>query len=131
MTTSITASMLYNLVQCPHRLSLDLHEDPDVAAKEQIKGLFNPDMAVDLYYDVVLPYSEWPTNDHSIKTLASYLGFKWRDASPSGAESIEWYHRWIETADPEIRQRILAYNQDDCIATRVLLDGIRTLGGLS
>ena len=28
MGTSITASMLYNLVQCPHRLSLDLHEDP-------------------------------------------------------------------------------------------------------
>ncbi len=24
----ITASMLYNLIQCPHRLSLDLHEDP-------------------------------------------------------------------------------------------------------
>jgi len=24
----ITASMLYNLVQCPHRLNLDLHEDP-------------------------------------------------------------------------------------------------------
>jgi predicted RecB family nuclease len=24
----ITASMLYNLIQCPHRLNLDLHEDP-------------------------------------------------------------------------------------------------------
>ncbi|MGD0232004.1 MAG: PD-(D/E)XK nuclease family protein, partial [Syntrophorhabdales bacterium] len=28
MSASITASMLYNLIQCPHRLSLDLHEDP-------------------------------------------------------------------------------------------------------
>lgn len=28
MTRPITASMLYNLVQCPHRLFLDLHEDP-------------------------------------------------------------------------------------------------------
>ncbi|MFC2008259.1 hypothetical protein ACFLT0_01025 [Chloroflexota bacterium] len=28
MSTLITASMLYNLVQCPHRLNLDLHQDP-------------------------------------------------------------------------------------------------------
>ena len=28
MSTSINASMLYNLVRCPHRLTLDLHEDP-------------------------------------------------------------------------------------------------------
>jgi len=100
---------------------------PDVATEEQIEAMFDPETAVDLYYDVVVPHSEWPTNDHSIKTLASYLGFKWRDTSPSGAESIEWYHRWIETAAPEIRQRILEYNEDDCIATRVLLGGIRTL----
>ena len=28
MNRPITASMLYNLAQCPHRLFLDLHEDP-------------------------------------------------------------------------------------------------------
>jgi len=28
MNTLITASMLYNLVQCPHRLNLDLYQDP-------------------------------------------------------------------------------------------------------
>jgi predicted RecB family nuclease len=100
---------------------------PDVATKEQIEAMFDPDTAADLYYDVVSPRSEWPTNDHSIKTLASYLGFKWRDSSPSGAESIEWYHRWIETSDPQIQRRILTYNEDDCLATRVLLDGIRNL----
>ena len=61
------------------------------------------------------------------QTLAKYLGFDWRDASPSGAESIEWYHRWVETADPVIKQRILDYNEDDCKATRVLLDGIRNI----
>jgi len=35
--------------------------------------------------------------------------------------SVEWYHRWIETGDPLILQRILDYNQDDCVATRVRL----------
>lgn len=100
---------------------------PDVVTAEEIEGLFSPEQAVDLYYDVVRPKTEWPTRDYSIKTLATYLGFSWRDTDPSGASSIEWYHRWVEKRDDSIRQRILDYNEDDCIATRVLLDGIRNL----
>jgi len=100
---------------------------PDVAAEKQIRDLFNPKSAVDLYYSVVVPCTEWPTSDHSIKTLAAYLGFAWRDETPSGADSIEWYHRWVETQDDAVRIRILEYNEDDCMATRVVLDGIRTL----
>jgi len=73
---------------------------------------------------VVKKKTEWLTNDYSIKTLVSYLGFHWRDESPSGAESIEWYHLWVETGDVNIEIRILKYNEDDCIATRVLLEGI-------
>jgi predicted RecB family nuclease len=97
---------------------------PDVMSEDDIVKMFNPEYAVDLYLDVVKKKTEWPTNDYSIKTLASYLGFYWRDESPSGAESIEWYHRWVETGDVNIKKRILKYNEDDCIATRVLLDGI-------
>jgi predicted RecB family nuclease len=100
---------------------------PDVCTSDEIEALFNPATAVDLYNDVVTKATEWPTRDHSIKTLASHLGFRWRDPNPSGAASIEWYHRWIETMDSTVKQRILDYNEDDCKATRVLLDGIRAL----
>ena len=100
---------------------------PKVVSAEEIEELFSPEQSIDLYYDVVKPKTEWPTRDYSIKTLATYLGFSWRDTDPSGASSIEWYHRWVETGDDSIRQRILQYNEDDCIATRVLLDGIRSL----
>ena len=41
-------------------------------------------------------------------------------SDPSGASSIEWFHQWMDTGDESIRQRILAYNEDDCRATRVL-----------
>ena len=98
---------------------------PDVCSAEDIEELFDPAHAIDLYYDVVLKATEWPTWDFSIKTLAKYLGFAWRDTHPSGAASIEWFDRWINTGDRAIRQRILDYNEDDCRATRVLLDGIR------
>ncbi len=100
---------------------------PDVCSVDDIEAIFSPKRAIDLYFDVVLKATEWPTRDYSLKTLAKYLGFLWRDTHPSGAASIEWFHRWVESADPTIKQRILDYNEDDCIATRVLLDGIRRL----
>ncbi len=100
---------------------------PHVCSEADLEALFDPVHAVDLYYDVVLKATEWPTRDFSIKTLAKYLGFNWRDSHPSGAASIEWFDRWVTTHDPAIRQRILDYNEDDCRATRVLLDGIRAM----
>lgn len=102
---------------------------PSVCSAEDVEALFDPALAIDLYSDVVMKATEWPTHDFSIKTLATYLGFSWRDTHPSGAASIEWFHRWIENRDPQVRQRILDYNEDDCRATRVLLDGVRAMAG--
>jgi predicted RecB family nuclease len=99
---------------------------PDICTPEDVERLFEPPRAVDLY-GVVLRATEWPTRDHSIKTLAKYFGFTWRDSHPSGAASIEWFDCWCRERHPDIRQRILNYNEDDCRATRVLLDGIRSL----
>jgi predicted RecB family nuclease len=82
------------------------------------------------YGDVVIKATEWPTLDYSIKTLARHLGFAWRDIHPSGAASVEWFDRWCRDQDPAVKQRILDYNEDDCRATRVLLDGIRGLSAL-
>jgi predicted RecB family nuclease len=105
---------------------------PDVCTADEIERLFDPPRAVDLYFDVVHKATEWPTRDYGLKTLAAYLGFDWRDKHPSGAASIEWFDSWVRDRDPAVRQRILDYNEDDCRATRVLLDGIRALaaGGL-
>lgn len=100
---------------------------PDVCSAQDIETLFDPKRAIDLYNDVVTKATEWPTHDHSIKTLAKYLGFAWRDSNPSGAASIEWFDRWVRERDPAVKARILDYNEDDCKATRVLLDGIRAL----
>jgi len=85
------------------------------------------DAALDLYFDIVRSKTEWPTHDYSIKTLTTFLKFKWRDKEPSGAASIECYHRWVETEDQDIRQRILEYNEYDCIAMRVLLGAVQDL----
>jgi predicted RecB family nuclease len=69
---------------------------PEVCSADVIERLFDPSRAVDLYNDVVIKATEWPTHDHSIKILAKYLGFTWRDTHPSGAASIEWFDRWVK-----------------------------------
>jgi predicted RecB family nuclease len=80
---------------------------PDVCDAEDIERLFDPARSVDLYGDVAIRATEWPTRDHSIKTLAKYLGFNWRDTHPSGAASIEWFDRWCRERDPEVKQRYI------------------------
>jgi predicted RecB family nuclease len=65
--------------------------------------------------------------DFSVKSLATFCGFKWRDTDPSGASSIEWFDRWAKTGDPARKQRLLEYNEDDCRAMRVLLDAMKQL----
>lgn len=100
---------------------------PDVCTAAEIEALFDPTTAIDLLYDVVTKATEWPTYDRSIKTLARFLGFRWRDTHPSGAASIQWFDEWVRLRDPAMKQRILDYNEDDCVATRVVLDGILDL----
>jgi predicted RecB family nuclease len=100
---------------------------PAVCSVADVEALFASPLMIDLYFDVIKRATEWPLYNQSIKTIAKYLGFHWRDTSPSGAASIEWYNRWIESGEPAIRQRILDYNEDDCLATGVVVDGIRAL----
>lgn len=97
-----------------------------MCSEEAVEALFAPPLAVDLYADVKRA-TEWPTRDFSIKTLATFLGFAWRDADPSGAASIEWFDSWLRKREADMRERILAYNEDDCRAIAVLLDGVRQL----
>ena len=99
---------------------------PDVCSAEDVELLFSPGRSFDLYYEAVCK-SEWPTLDWSIKSLAKFLKFSWRDVDPSGAASIEWFDQWVKTQDPKVKQRILDYNEDDCRAMRVLLDGMRSM----
>ena len=100
---------------------------PQVIEENDLEALFAHPQTIDLYLAVVKPHTEWPTHDYSIKTLAKYCGFNWRDPDPSGAASIEWYHRWIESGDLLVRSRILAYNEDDCKAMRIVLDRTKKL----
>ncbi|MCT0253373.1 TM0106 family RecB-like putative nuclease [Synechocystis sp. CS-94] len=71
-----------------------------------------------------------PVESYSLKSLANWLGFQWRDAQASGDQSVCWYDNWLTTGDRQFLELILRYNEDDCRATWVLKDWLTEfLGG--
>ncbi len=94
---------------------------PDVISMENVEKFFENPNVIDLY-QIIQSKTDWPLGSYSLKALATYLGFKWRDETPSGALSIQWFNEYIESNDKNILKRILEYNEDDCKATMVLKD---------
>lgn len=97
---------------------------PDVVTQEELEAFFASPNTVDLYTNVILKHTDWPLSSYSVKEIATYLGFKWRDETPSGALSIKWYNDYLATGDEKIMQRILDYNEDDCKAMMVVKDAL-------
>jgi len=100
---------------------------PEVVTQEEVENFFDNPNVIDLYTNVVLKNTDWPLPSYSIKALAVYLGFEWRDKTPSGALSIQWFNDYINNKDEQILKRVLEYNEDDCKATMVLKDGLEKL----
>ncbi len=95
---------------------------PDVKTVEQVEQFFDSPNVIDLYTDMIFKKTDWPLTSYSIKDIVTYLGFKWRDETPSGALSIQWFNEYIETGDESMLKRIVEYNEDDCKATMILKD---------
>jgi predicted RecB family nuclease len=64
----------------------------------------------------------FPTHSNGLKDTASFLGFIWADAGLSGPYSIVCRSEWELLADAARRQRLIAYNADDCKALQVLTE---------
>ncbi|MGA1622482.1 MAG: TM0106 family RecB-like putative nuclease [Synechocystis sp.] len=76
---------------------------------------------VDLHHHVV-QHVICPVESYSLKSLANWLGFQWRDAMASGDQSVCWYDNWLTSGDRQFLDLILRYNEDDCRATLILKD---------
>ena len=49
------------------------------------------------------------------------------DANPSGIESIAWRFRWEDSGQADFKTKLLAYNQADCNALRLLTAELQSL----
>ena len=89
--------------------------------------LLDPDVMIDLSKTATNAFT-FPTYSNSIKDIAKWLGFEWKHSDVGAMSSIELYMAYIE--DPEAykdkMQLVLDYNEDDCVATRVIKDWLVT-----
>ena len=63
-----------------------------------------------------------PVYSYSLKPVAKFLGFRWRNPSASGDLSMVWYDSFLETKDRKYLNMIKEYNEDDLWATKVVKD---------
>ena len=76
---------------------------------------------VDLH-QLVTNFLILPVESYSLKSLANWIGFEWREQDARGDQCVCWYDRWLRTSDRSSLASILSYNEDDCRATRYLKD---------
>ena len=92
-----------------------LYDTPE----RQIQSILS--RCVDLHREVTTSVT-LPVESYSLKSLANWLGFEWRDPEASGEKSVCWYDRWLQTGDRSLLESIVRYNEDDCRATYLLKD---------
>lgn len=75
---------------------------------------------------VIFAQVYFPAYSNKLKDIASYLGFVWSEANPSGLAAIVWRHSWEVTKSLGMKDRLLNYNAEDCQALeRVALSIVR------
>lgn len=65
---------------------------------------------------VINPHIYFPTTSNGLKDVAGYLGFRWTQPNASGQQSIVWRERWEGSRDPALRETLIQYNREDCLA---------------
>lgn len=103
---------------------------PGVPTPEELDEFFESGCWIDMH-PIVGGQLIWPVEDRTLKSLAKYVKFFWRDETPGGANSVAWYREAVGN-DPEraaeMRQRLLDYNEDDVEATWRLREWVSRFG---
>ena len=69
----------------------------------------------------------FPVRSNRLKDIGRWLGVSWPTTEVAGIDSLVWRHRWDESHDDADKQLLLAYNEADCHALRVLADELTRL----
>ena len=70
----------------------------------------------------------FPAYSNGLKDIASFLGVTWTGKITSGIESLAARLRWEESKDSVIKEEILDYNRQDCLAVQRVAHFLHSLG---
>ena len=91
---------------------------PGMPTPAEVEAFCRSDQWVDVYAQVRRHFLA--AGSMRLKAMAPVAGFAYRDADPSGENSLSWYRSAVGLAgpaDPALARRILDYNEDDVRAT--------------
>lgn len=66
----------------------------------------------------------FPAFSNSLKIIAKILGFQWTDKNASGTKSIIWREMWEKNEDPNLKEKLIQYNKEDCLALKTICEFI-------
>jgi len=69
----------------------------------------------------------FPTCSNGLKDIAQHLGFRWSHPLASGLAALCWRRQWERSLIPDLKQRLLIYNAEDCAAAQIVAEALSTL----
>ena len=75
---------------------------------------------------IIHPHLYFPTWSNSLKEIGNFLEFEWSKSNANGLQSIVWRENWERTQDPVIKEQLIQYNRDDCLALKRVTDFIES-----
>ncbi len=69
----------------------------------------------------------FPVRSNGLKEIGHFLGARWTAANASGLQSLVWRYYWDQTRDMQYQGLLVTYNQEDCLALKVLVDELSNI----
>jgi predicted RecB family nuclease len=66
----------------------------------------------------------FPTYSNTLKEIAGYFGFRWTSENASGLQSVVWRKNWEQSQNHALKNRLIQYNQEDCLALKIVTEAI-------
>ena len=69
----------------------------------------------------------FPTYSNELKAIGHYLGCEWSSPDATGLHTLVWRAQWEQTHDPALKDRLILYNQQDCVALQKVWEFLAAL----
>ena len=73
---------------------------------------------------VIYAHVYFPTYSNSLKEIANHLGCRWSTSGASGLNALIWRSKWEISREPDLKQRLMTYNAEDCEATEKVAEAL-------
>lgn len=70
----------------------------------------------------------FPVRSNGLKDVGKFVGASWTSQNASGLQCLCWRCCWEQTQSLELKEQILRYNEEDCIALRLVTERLSKLG---